>query len=383
MTGANAGGERMFGPWFSMTLVEREIRWAKIRQAMEHAGLDTLLVVSDGHIERGGSIRYIADVNTRGMYVYVIFPLKGSPVAINIRGILNRKGASWIEDVRNLPLRGGWVPESEPYGAFIAEIIREWGVEKGTLGVEGDFLPTPVYQRLVRELPETVLMETNIIHDLKMVKSAEEIRLVEQGVEIVDKAFETCQEVARPGMTWNEVSSMVCKTLYDWGMEGIGGFPLPRSTKIMQPGDTYLLFPEIQAPGGYWIQFGRLFSFGEPDTDIREAWDLSIEAQKRATGKLRPGNTGADVMAAIDDTLRGTKYQADLRGSGHGVALDVLEKPFISHDDKQVIKPGMIVTIHPILLAPAPYPVLVADTYLVTETEPRKLSRISPEIRIV
>lgn len=373
----------MFETQVSMVMAERENRWGKIREAMERAGLDAIVVVSDGHIERAGSIRYIADVNTRGMYVYVIFPLKGPPVAINIRGALNRVGAPWIEDVRRLPFRGGWVPESEPYAAVIAEVIRERGVEKGALGIEGDFLPLPVYQRLVQELPKAAFTETNIIHELKMVKSAEEIRFVEQGVEMVDKAFETCLELARPGRTWNEVSSVVCGRLYDWGMEDIGGFPLPRSTKVMQPGDTYLLYPEIQAPGGYWIQFGRLFSFGEPSKDVREAWDLSIEAQTQAAEKLRPGNTGADVMAAIDDTLRGTRYQADPRGSGHGVALDVLEKPFISHDDRHMIRRGMVVTIHPIFLPLPPHPVLVADTYLVTEGEPRKLSRISPEIKIV
>jgi Xaa-Pro dipeptidase len=361
------------------SLQERDRRWFNIRQELKRNGLDGLLIVSDAHIERRGSMRYVSDFNSRGMYAYVVFPVEGEPMAIHMRGA----EGPWIRDSRILPLRGGWVPESEPYAPVIAEILKELKIEKGCLGIEGDFMPAPVYQRLVKELPDATFKQLNIIHELKMVKSPEEIKFVEKGTEMVDKGFETCLEVARPGKTWNEISSEVCKTFYDFGMEDIGGFLLPRSTSVMKSGDSFLFYPEIQAPGGYWIQFGRLVSFGKPNKELQEAWELSIEAQKRGAEKMKPGHTGADVMKAIHSALKGTKYTAALRGCGHGVALDVLEKPFISFDDETVLQPGMVMTIHPIFSPSAPYPVLVADTFIVTEDEPRKLSMISPEIKVI
>jgi Xaa-Pro aminopeptidase len=180
----------------SFDLEERNRRWFKIRHAIERSGLDGLLVISDGHLERRGSIRYVTNAvsGTKLMWHYVLFPLKGEPIAINVRG-------GWLEDRRTLSFRGGWVPESEPYGPAIADVIRELSIEKGNIGIEGDYMPVPAYQRMVKELPEATFIPSSIIHELRRVKSPAEIELVERGVETMDKACEACLEYARPGIT--------------------------------------------------------------------------------------------------------------------------------------------------------------------------------------
>lgn len=358
------------------SLEERDRRWLNIRKELGRNGLQGLLIVSDGQLERRGSMRYVADVDAKLMYGYVIFPVEGEPIGIYRRG-------GWIKDRRTLPLREGWVIESEPYASVLAEAIKELNLENGCIGIEGDILPMPVYQRLAKELPEATFKPSNIIHELKMVKSPEEISLVENGVGMVDKAYEACVAFARPGKTWNEITSEVCKTLYHWGAEDIGGYPLSRSTNIIKPGDSYNLYPEAQAPGGHWMQFGRLISFGEPTKELRAAWELDIKAQERGAEKLKPGNTGGDVMRAINEALKGSKYTGAIRGSGHAVGLDIIERPFITLDDETVIKPGMVIAIHPVFM---PHPEIFeacADMFVVTEGKPRKLSKITPEIKVI
>jgi len=355
---------------------ERDRRWSNIRRELEKNGLDGLLVVSDGQLERRGSFRYVSDVYASLQYGYVILPLKGDPVGIYSKG-------GWITDRRTVPVKGGWVIDSEPYASVVADAIRELNIEKGRIGIEGDFLPVPVYQRLVSELPEATFTPSNIVHEIKMVKSPEELKRIEYGVEMVDKAYEACIEFARPGRTWNDITSEVCRVLYHWGSEDIGGYRLSRSTDVIKTGDTYNLYPEAQAPGGHWMQFGRLLSFGEPKKDLRDAWELDIKAQERGAEKLKPGNTGGDVMRAINEVLKGSKYTGALRGSGHAVGLDIIERPFITLDDETVFKPGMIVAVHPVF---APHPEIFeacADMFVVTEDKPRKLSRITPELKII
>ena len=355
---------------------ERGRRWSNIRNELEKHGLDGILIVSDGELERRGSFRYVSDIYTWLQYGYVVFPAKGEPIAISSKD-------GWIKDRRPIPVRGGWVIESEPYASVVAGAFKELNIEKGRIGIEGDFLPALVYQKLLKELPEAKFTPSNIVHELKMVKSPYELDLIEYGVEMVDKAFDACIEFARPGRTWNDVTSEVCRVLYHWGAEDIGGYPLSRSTGVIKTGDTYNLYPEVQAPGGHWMQFGRLLSFGEPKMDIRAAWELDIKAQERGAEKLKPGNTGGDVMGAINEVLKGSKYTGALRGSGHAVGLDIIERPFISLDDETVIKPGMLIAIHPVL---APHPEVFeacADMFVVTEDKPRKLSRITPELKVI
>ena len=359
-----------------VSLKERDRRWLNIRQALKRSGLRGLLVVSDGHLERRGSMRYVSDSHASLMWHYVVFPLEGEPVAINVRG-------GWIKDNRLLPFRGGWVPESEPYAQVIAGVIKELNIEKGHIGIEGDFMPVPAYQRLVKELPEGVFKPSNIVHELMRVKSPEEIEVVVKGVEMVDKAYDACFAFASIGKTWNDVTSEVCRVLYHWGAEDIGGYPLSRSTNIIKPGDNYNLYPEAQAPGGYWMQFGRVLSFGEPAKELRDAWEHNMKAQEAGAGKLRPGNTGGDVMRAINDALKGSNYAAAPRSSGHAVGLEVLERPFVSLDDETVIEPGMVISVHPVFSPPVAAFEACADMFVVTEGKPRKLSRITPEIKVI
>jgi Xaa-Pro aminopeptidase len=359
-----------------VSLEERDRRWSNIRRELENQGLDALIIVSDGHLERRGSLRYVSDVNGMLRYGYVIFPVKGEPI-----GIYNKGG--WIKDRRALPFRGGWVVESEPYAGFIADVLRELNIERGRIGIEGDFLPVAVYERLVRELSDATFTPSNIIHELKLIKSLEELKLIEDGAAMVDKAFASCLEFAQQGMTWNDVTCEVHRLLYQAGSEDIGGYPLSRSNNNMGPGDIYNHYPEPQAPGGYWMQFGRLISFGEPDKLWQRAWELDIKAQEKGAEILRPGNTGGDVMRAINEAFKGTPYTGADRGSGHGVGLDIIERPFITLDDKTVLKPGMVVAIHPVLEPPLPVFEACADMFVVTEGKPRKLSGVTPEIKVL
>ena len=73
------------------SLKERDRRWLNIRRELERSNLQALLVVSDSHLERRGSLRYISNIHTRLRFGYVLFPLKGEPIAINVSG-------EWIKD---------------------------------------------------------------------------------------------------------------------------------------------------------------------------------------------------------------------------------------------------------------------------------------------
>ena len=363
-----------------INLEERAQRWQKIRHTLEQNGLDGILVVSDSHIERRGSIRYVSNwaggASATLLWHYVVFPFKGDPVAVNIK-------AGWIDDRRMLSFRGAWVPESEPYAEFIVGVFRDLNIDNGNIGIEGDFLPVPVFQRLVKELPQARFKQVNIIHELKRVKSPAEIEAIEQDVEAVDGVFEACLGFARPGMTWNDITSELCRNLYREGAEDIGGYPMPRSNNVIKTGDSYNCYPEPQMRWGYWMQFGRVISFGEPSKELSEAWELNVRAQDAGADKLKPGNTGSDIMKAINDSLKGRKYTGAPRSSGHGIGLDILEKPYISLDEETEFAPGMLVGIHPVFTPPNPAFEANADLFVVTKDKPRKLSRITPEIKII
>jgi Xaa-Pro aminopeptidase len=66
------------------------------------------------------------------------------------------------------------------------------------------------------------------------------------------------------------------------------------------------------------------------------------------------------------------------------MGLDVLEKPFITFDDETVLKTNMTIGLHAILgSSTVPMYVQIADTYIITDGEPRILSKIPKEIKVL
>ncbi len=88
--------------------------------------------------------------------------------------------------------------------------------------------------------------------------------------------------------------------------------------------------------------------------EIEEMLDAVIEAQKRAISIIREGVTAREVHNTVCDVLEEMGYQTIrkkyregfIHSTGHGVGLDVHEKPKIFEND-DVLKAGMVFTVEP------------------------------------
>ena len=61
---------------------------------------------------------------------------------------------------------------------------------------------------------------------------------------------------------------------------------------------------------------------------------------------------------------------------GHGVGLEVHEGPVLSRRKRQLLQPGMVVTVEPGVYFPRRGGIRIEDMVLVTETGARVLSRL-------
>ncbi len=119
----------------TLSLAERDRRWAVIRRLLADQGMDALLVFGLKGRERFEG--YVANEQIEGM---AIVPRESDPVLLTwhpkmvIRRLGSRTDASrfWIKDVR-----------IGKYGANIARVLKERGLEKGRIGVTGLEVPEP------------------------------------------------------------------------------------------------------------------------------------------------------------------------------------------------------------------------------------------------
>ncbi|MCP3934868.1 MAG: aminopeptidase P family protein [Actinomycetia bacterium] len=245
-------------------------RQLKVREAMEAAGIDLLLVVSPVHIN------YLIGATAKGYQEFrvLFFPLQPGPLVIQSRRPETPmlEADSFADEVRGW---GGREPE-DPVEVF-EEIVRSHGFKGLRTGLEVPlyYLHPHDYQRVVDVLGDDLVMDaTSLIGDIKLVKSAAEIEYVRQAGAILDRGMETCRSSLAAGRSEREVSADIHHTLLSAGSD-IPASPMnflsgPRSAfahgeptdRVLEPGD----FMHIKFGAHYrryCVTIGRQLCLGE------------------------------------------------------------------------------------------------------------------------
>jgi Xaa-Pro aminopeptidase len=133
---------------------------------------------------------------------------------------------------------------------------------------------------------------------------------------------------------------------------------------------------------GYCSDFGRTAVSGEPSDDLLAAYAVLLEAQEAGRAAAVPGALARDVNAAcrapIEEAGLGPHFRHRM---GHGIGLDVHERPFLSAEDETPLQAGMTFTDEPSIIVPGRFGVRIEDV-VVVEDEGRKLGRY-PDALIV
>jgi Xaa-Pro aminopeptidase len=119
---------------------------------------------------------------------------------------------------------------------------------------------------------------------------------------------------------------------------------------------------------GYNSDLTRIFSMGKIKTKFTQLYKILIDAQKRAIDLIRPGATISDVDNAARQYIAGKGFVKFFGHSlGHGIGLEIHEKPTITHRNKNLLKKGMVFTIEPGIYIPGYGGLRIEDVIQVTE----------------
>ncbi|WP_380676844.1 M24 family metallopeptidase [Salinigranum sp. GCM10025319] len=153
--------------------------------------------------------------------------------------------------------------------------------------------------------------------------------------------------------------------------------PHDRGSGPLQANEAIIvdIFPRSKATK-YHADMTRTFCKGEASDELRRRFDVTDEAREAALAALEPGVTGGEVHDAVCDVYEEAGYptlRSDpetevgfIHSTGHGVGLDVHERPRVSPDGGE-LKPGHVVTIEPGLYDPSVGGVRIEDLAVVTD----------------
>lgn len=287
---------------------------------------------------------------------------------------------------------------AEAYGEFFTNVLRAAGAE-GTIALFGN-VPVQLYLGVAASLERRgwTVYRSNGEDLIQLARKRKEpweidairsvaarteqvidgvremLRLAERGREYTLgdlKAF-VSQEIVRLGMI--EDHETILSQGRDAGIphsRGDASAPLRMSVPLVLD-----IFPADRS-SGYFADLTRTFCAGPIPDDLARIHGHVLEAFTRARDAVRPGTRASDYQALVCDyfeslghpTLRsdfGT-LEGYVHSLGHGVGLDIHEKPSFSLTQRDVIEEGDVITIEPGLYFPdREIGVRIEDTFVVT-----------------
>ena len=160
--------------------------------------------------------------------------------------------------------------------------------------------------------------------------------------------------------------------IFTWGERRLdsGG---PGSREALREGEVVLFDFGAVLPG-LLLGLRPHVACGEPPADYAEVTRVLLEAQEAGRAAAMPGALAREVNAACRAPIEAAGLGEGFRHRmGHGIGLDVHERPFLSVEDETPLEAGMTFTDEPSILLDGRFGVRVEDVIVVTESGGRML----------
>ncbi len=350
-------------------------RTALIADSLESKGIDGILV---SHIT---NVRYITGFN--GSSGSVLITKKDKIFCTDPR----------YEEQAKQELKGfDILIEKEERPKEVVERAKSLGIK--TLGFES----TASYQFYRSLLRKGIKIKavSNFIEDLRKIKDAHELVMIEKAVARAESAFLKVKDAIRPGSTERQIALRLEENLKKEGCYSIpfdiivasgpnSALPHAKPTeRKIKPGDLVVIDWGGEA-GGYFSDMTRSFLIkGKGISRKKEIYETVLQANILAIHSVAAGLSSIMVDKAARDSIKKAGY-ADFfgHGTGHGVGLDVHELPRISRLARESVKPGMVFTIEPGVYIPDIGGVRIEDMVLVEKSGCKVLTALPKELEIL
>ncbi len=328
----------------------RNYRLERARRQMEKYDLGALLCFDQDNI------RYITGTHlaewARGKYFrWCLLPRGGEPILFEVgtATVVKRELCPWLRP-ENIRPAVGWnrganvgpvnLALSRAAVGEIKAILSEHGVADMPVGV--DEMEMYLWDAL-QNAGLRVRNGYDAMFDARIIKSPEEIKIIELSASLADGVYSEVFDFIRPGVRECEVVGKICGWLIEHGADRISGVncvsgprsnphPHDYSDRMIRPGE--LVYIDIMSHYlGYATCYYRTFAVTRATERQRSVYKRALEWLQASVEAVRPGITTADIAARWPSARElGYASEADAYALalGHGIGLSHHEKPWIS-----------------------------------------------------
>lgn len=281
-------------------------------------------------------------------------------------------------------------------GDVVGEIIKLMESEGiNVLGFEDAFMTYAEYSVFEEVIDAELAPASGLIETLREQKDDGEIAIIEKACTIADEGFEHVLKMIRPGMTEIEVANQLDFFMRSLGATGTSfdtivasgvRSALPHgvaSTKTIEQGDLITLdFGCVYQ--GYVSDITRTFAIGDPGQQLKDIYQIVLEAQQKVIDVAQAGVTGAQLDAIARDFITEAGYgDAFGHSTGHGIGMEIHEGPNITRFNDEPLKVGSIITDEPGIYVAGLGGVRIEDDLVILADGNRILTHSPKELIII
>ena len=294
--------------------------------------------------------------------------------------LVTRRGSWYFTDSRYTEAAGMAIGDAavirevsreRPFSALINEALAEAGAEKA--GFEEQRMTVAEHAVYSEKLHCTLTPASSLMTELRGSKDEEELSCMTAAQRIAEGALEKILKEIRPGMTEKEIAArlnylMVVagaeKTSFDTivasGPNGSMPHAVPGMRKVREGDFITMDFGCVYK--GYCSDMTRTVALGRPSDEMRNVYDIVLQAQLAGIAAAKAGVTGAVIDGAARKVIQDAGYGVYFGHSfGHSLGIDIHEAPNAAPGNDKPMPDGAVVSAEPGIYLPGKFGVWIED----------------------
>jgi len=376
-----------------ITVDERKTRIDRAKALMAGQKIDAIILAG------GTSLTYFTGIRwgNSERLTAVVIPKVGNPYVVT---------PAFEEDRTREQLALGpmahtdvaiWQEDESPF-ALVAQGLKDRGIATGRVGTE-ETMKFVFADGIQSAAPAAkIVSATPITAGCRMIKDAHEIALMRVASEVTLKCYEAVYRAVEPGMTQNQVTSLVAAGYGRLGFPGVVSVQVGEYTALPHGSitpqtireGTIIMMDDGCTVEGYQSDITRTFVLGKATDKMKKVFDIVHEAQSASLKAARPGVALESIDAAarkvIVDAGYGPGFKYFSHRVGHGMGMDGHEWPYLVPNNMYgwekalTMKTGMAFSDEPGVYIRGEFGVRLEDDMVVTANAAELLTPQSPSI---
>ncbi len=245
------------------------------------------------------------------------------------------------------------------------------------IGIEEDFISIKDFDHLKNLLDGELIETSEKIQGLRMIKDKIEIKNIKNACKLADLGMNYVEELISEGEKEKDVANELEYRLKKEGAEGFAfdtivvsgknsSMPHKVSTNKKIRRKESIIIDIGPVWRGYCADLTRTFFIEE----LLDVYEICLTAQKEVIKSIKEGSKACEMDTIARDIISEYGYKDNfIHSTGHGIGIDVHEKPRLAKEDETVLEENMVITVEPGIYVPKKFGVRIEDVILVKKNK--------------